>query len=189
MSRMPLQHRRGPFVWLTETISRRMMGQVPEPGLALMHNRRVLMTIMSNESKVARWRTLDDTTKALAVLASAAEIGCSWCLDYGYWASFHSGVDPAKLEAITQWDTAGVYTDDERAVIAYSIAMTRTPLEVTDDMVADLRARFTDAQLVELTAMVALENQRSRINAAFGLSSQGFRDSCELPALRQAQGT
>lgn len=189
MSRIPLEHRPGPFLWLTETISRRTMGRVPEPGLALMHNRRVLTTIMSTESKVARWKTLDDTTKALATLASAAEIGCSWCLDFGYWASFHKDVDPNKLEAITQWETARVYTDDERAVIAYSIAMTRTPLEVSDEMVADLRTRFDDAQLVELTAMIALENQRSRINAAFGLTSQGFKDSCALPTLQQAQGT
>ena len=50
--------------------------------------------------------------------------------------------------------------------------MTQTPPEVTDDMVADLRTRFSDAELIELTAMIALENQRSRTNAALGLGSR-----------------
>jgi alkylhydroperoxidase family enzyme len=62
--------------------------------------------------------------------------------------------------------------------------MTQTPPEVTDDMVADLRTRFTDAEVVELTATIALENQRSRTNTALGLTSQGFRDHCDLATAR-----
>ena len=56
------------------------------------------------------------------------------------------------------------------------------PPAVTDEMVADLRRDLDDAQLVELTMMVAVENVRSRFNSALGLTSQGFRDRCELPA-------
>jgi alkylhydroperoxidase family enzyme len=62
--------------------------------------------------------------------------------------------------------------------------MTQTPPQVTDEMVADLRTRFTDAEVVELTATIALENQRSRTNTALGLTSQGFRDHCDLPSDR-----
>lgn len=180
MSRIPLDHRRGPLLRLTEYVSRRRLGAVPEPALAMLHNRRVLLTTLSNEARVARWKTLDQTTKALATLAAAAELNCSWCLDFGYWASFNAHVDPAKLAAISEWRTAAVYSEGERAVIGYAVAMSRTPVEVTDEMVADLRTRLTDAQLVELTALVAQENQRSRINVAFGLTSQGFKDSCDL---------
>ncbi len=187
MARIPLDHPRTPLVRIAESYSRRRYGQVPEPGLALMHNRRVLTATIANENKVARWNKAGDTVKALATMAAAAEIGCSWCLDFGYWASVHRGVDPAKLRAITGWQTAEVYDDDERAVIAYAVAMTRTPPEVTDEMVADLRTRFRDDELVEITAMVALENSRSRLNAAFGLTSQGFQDSCDLPTRGPAE--
>ncbi|WP_437437935.1 hypothetical protein [Streptomyces olivoreticuli] len=45
-----------------------------------------------------------------------------------------------------------------------------------------LREHLDDAALVELTAMVAVENLRSRTNAALGLTSQGFRDTCEIPS-------
>ena len=60
--------------------------------------------------------------------------------------------------------------------------MSTTPPGVTDGMVAALRRDLGDAALVELTTMVAVENSRSRFNAAMGLTSQGFRDRCELPA-------
>jgi alkylhydroperoxidase family enzyme len=53
---------------------------------------------------------------------------------------------------------------------------------VTDGMVEGLRRSLDDAELVELTMMVAVENVRSRFNSALGLSSQGFTDRCEIPA-------
>jgi hypothetical protein len=60
--------------------------------------------------------------------------------------------------------------------------MTDTPPSVTDEMVARLSAHLSEAELVELTAIVAVENLRSRINSALGLTAQGFKDRCEIPA-------
>jgi alkylhydroperoxidase family enzyme len=184
MSRIPLDHKPTPLLRIAEIYSKRRYGAVLEPGLALLHNRKVLIALIAYENKVARWNTLDTTVKAVATLAAAAEIGCGWCLDFGFWESFHRGVDPVKLREITDWQRSTAYDERERAAIRYAVAMTQTPPEVTDDMVADLRTRFSDAQLVELTAMIAVENQRSRTNAALGLTSQGFRDYCDLPSDR-----
>ena len=47
-------------------------------------------------------------------------------------------------------------------------------------MVEGLRAELDDAALVELTEMISVENLRSRTNAALGLTSQGFKDHCDL---------
>jgi AhpD family alkylhydroperoxidase len=181
MSRIPLDHKPTPLLRIAEIYSKRRYGAVLEPGLALLHNRRVLITLIANENRVARWDALDPTVKAVAALAAAAEIGCGWCLDFGFWESFHRGVNSNKLREITNWQRATVYNERERAAIRYAVAMTQTPPEVTDEMVAELRTRFTDAEVVELTATIALENQRSRTNSALGLTSQGFRDHCNLP--------
>jgi alkylhydroperoxidase family enzyme len=54
--------------------------------------------------------------------------------------------------------------------------MTATPPEVTDEMVAELGRHLSEAQLVELTAIIAVENLRSRINHALGLTAQGIAD-------------
>ena len=181
-ARIPLDPPRTVLYRLAEWWSRRSYGAVLAPGKAIAHHPQVLLTYVRHERSLARWHRLDPTLKALAVMSSAATIGCSWCLDFGFWENSRKGVDPAKLRDVPRWRDSAVYTDLERQVLAYAEAMTTTPLQVTDEMVAALRRELDDAALVELTMMVAVENSRSRFNSALGLTSQGFRDRCELPA-------
>ena len=116
-------------------------------------------------------------------MAAAASIGCAWCMDFGYWeATVNHSVPVAKIRAVPGWRDSEDFTALERLVLGYAEAMTATPPQVTDAMVAGLREYLTEAQLVELTAIVAVENLRSRINSAFGLTAQGFRDRCDLPS-------
>jgi alkylhydroperoxidase family enzyme len=162
--------------------SRRSWGVLADPVAAMGHNPRVLLTDARFETSLKRWNRLDPTLKALAEMAAAVSIGCSWCVDFGYWVSTNGGVDPRKLRDVPHWRDSDVYTDLERQVMAYAEAATATPVQVTDEMVAGLRAHLDDAQLVELTMMIAVENVRSRFNGALGLTSQGFKDRCEIPA-------
>ena len=180
-ARIPLDPPRTPVNRLAGWYSRRTYGSVLDPAAAMGHHPGVLLGSALQEGAVARWRRLDPTLKALAVMSSAVAIGCSWCVDFGHWISTQEGVDPAKLRAVPRWRDSDVFTDLERRVMAYAEAMSAGPPEVTDEMVADLRRDLDDAALVELTMMVAVENSRSRFNAALGLTSQGFRDRCEVP--------
>jgi alkylhydroperoxidase family enzyme len=161
--------------------SRRVYGTELDPALAMGHNSRVLLTNLRSETSLARWKKLDLMLKGLAQAAPAAAIGCSWCMDFGYWVGHEQGIDPAKLRDIPRWRDSDVYTDLERRVLEYAEAMTSTPPAVTDQMVEGLRRDLDDAAVVELTMMIAVENQRSRFNSALGLASQGFKDRCELP--------
>ena len=152
-----------------------------DPLRASFHHRGVLLASLALEAVAGRWKKLPRTLNALAVMAVAREIGCSWCMDFGYWENHHRGVEPRKLHAIGQWRTSEVYTPLERAVLEYAVAATKTPSAVTDEMVERLREDLSDAQVVELAALVSLENYRSRTNAGLGLSSQGFADDCDVP--------
>ena len=62
--------------------------------------------------------------------------------------------------------------------------MSRTPVAVSDALFARLREQFDDAQLVELTHVIALENMRGRFNLALGIGAAGFSDGmvCAVPA-------
>src|SRR5215212_7323278 len=182
MTRIPLDPSRTPLYRLAEWYARRTYGVTPDPLPAMAHNMPVLLTDLRFETSLARWKRLDPTLKALAVMASAVSIGCSWCVDFGYWVSTNGGIDPVKLREVPRWRDSDVYTDLERQVMAYAEAVTATPPAVTDEMVAGLRRELDDAALVELTMMVAVENVRSRFNSSLGLTSQGFKDRCEIPA-------
>lgn len=179
--RIPKAPLTGPYAVIMTRVARRMWGQVPDNAHVLLHHRPVTRAVFGLEQKVARWKALDPHLKAYAEMASAGVIGCSWCLDFGYFLAHTRGLDEAKVREVPRWREADVFTDLERDVMAYAEAMTVTPPEVTDEMVADLDRRLGHAALVELTMIVAIENERSRFNSAMGLASQGFSDVCALP--------
>jgi alkylhydroperoxidase family enzyme len=168
---------------LTTWYARRSYGTQLDPLAAMGHNMPVARADAIFELQLRRWRKLDRRLKDLAVMATAATIGCAWCMDFGYWECVtNHGVPAQKLRAIPHWRDSEVFSELERLVLAYAEAMTATPPQVTDEMVEQLSAHFSEAQLVELTAMVAVENLRSRVNSALGLTAQGFKDRCEIRA-------
>ena len=68
-------------------------------------------------------------------------------------------------------------------MIEYAARMTTTPVEVPDALFVSLRQQFNEAQLVELTAVIAWENYRARFNHALDIEAQGFSEGayCALP--------
>ncbi|WP_246241771.1 carboxymuconolactone decarboxylase family protein [Flexivirga aerilata] len=160
---------------------RKLGGEFPDNGYVYFHNKPVLKAVLSFEGKVDRWSALDPTLKSYAQIASAGVIGCSWCLDFGYFKAHDDGLDLDKVRQVPRWRESDVFSALERRVLEYAEAMSQTPLTVTDEMVAALVDELGAAATVELTQMIALENMRSRFNSAAGLQSQGYSDVCELP--------
>ena len=171
--------------------SRRRFGRVVEPVAAAAHHSGVLVAMGALETAAERgWKRLDIHLRWLAIQAAGMAIGCSWCTDYGYYEGMQQGTDPAKVRAVGQWRSSDVYDECERAVLEFAELETATPARVPDELMDRLHRHFSEAEIVELTAWVALENFRSRFNAALDLRSQGFSDSCALgPAVEEAGAT
>lgn len=179
--RIPKAELNGAYGAVLTRVARRLWGQVPDSAYVLFHHKPLMRAVLGLEQKVGRWKALDPHLKSYAVMASAGVIGCSWCLDFGYFLAREDGLDLTKVREVPRWRQSEAFTALERDVMAYAEAMTLTPPTVTDEMVAHLDEQLGHAALVELTMMIAIENQRSRLNAAMGLASQGFSDVCELP--------
>lgn len=86
--------------------------------------------------------------------------------------------------ALGDYESALVFSAEEIAVLRYADRMTATPVDVSDDVFAAVRAIYDDAQLVELTAALAWENYRARFDHALGVEAEGFSEGafCALPA-------
>ena len=179
-ARVPLEHRGSLLASIMKAFSRRQFGLEAEPMLAMLHQRKVLTAVTRFGMAAQKWDKLDDGLKELANLSVASQIGCSWCMDFGYYMSRSNGMPIEKLEQVITWRESDVYSPLERKVLEYAEAMTTTPPTVTDEMVEALRSDLDDAQLVELTATIAAENLYSRTNSALGLTSQGFKNQCDL---------
>jgi alkylhydroperoxidase family enzyme len=187
--RVPKAELTGLYARALTFYARRVYGQVPDNLYVFWHNRPVLKAVLGFERKVAKLDRLDPHLKSFAQMATAASIGCSWCLDFGYFLAHDEGLDEAKVREVPRWHESDVFTDLERDVMAYAEAATATPPEVTDEMVSALTDRLGAEAVVELTFIVALENERSRFNSAMGLASQGYSDVCELPLARSVAGS
>ncbi len=183
MAHVPLHDEpHGVIPRLARQYTERRFGQMVEPTAAASHHAGVLVAMGSLETAVQRgWKKLDPTLRWLAIQTSAAKIGCSWCIDYGYYEGMNEGIDPAKVRAAAHWRTSDLFDERERVVLEYAEVATGCPAEVSEELAARVRAHLSDAEFVELAAWVALENFRSRFNAGLGLRSQGFSDRCEIP--------
>ena len=171
----------GGLLWLVvRRYSTRRFGKVLAPVAVMAHQPQVLKAYLQYERAATRWRHLDADIKHLGVMMAGAAVGCPWCMDFSWWASEERGVPLEKAQAVPAWREASCFNEVERLVLEYAEAMSATPVSVDGAMTGRLLEHLSEAQLVELTAAVALENLRSRTNRAFGLASQGFSDACRV---------
>ncbi|MDQ4036788.1 MAG: carboxymuconolactone decarboxylase family protein [Actinomycetota bacterium] len=170
--------------------SRMAYGGDLDSALAMSHHPGVfwpwgLMEMVGERRRSVLPEHLDD----LVVFVTAVHLGCSWCIDFGASLWERKCLDPAILREASHWRTSGAFDDDEKAAFGYAETVSGDLSNVTDEMVADLRERFGDAGVVELTYLIALENMRSRFNTSLGMTSQGFSsgEACVIPLLTRAQ--
>lgn len=84
----------------------------------------------------------------------------------------------AKVADLAEWRKSRAFSDFERVALEYAERITYTDQKVDDALFARLKQHFNEAQIVELTAAIALENFRSKFNPSLGIEAQGF---CLLP--------
>ena len=171
-------------------VARRRFGEVPEPFAVAAHHPRLLVANAVHEALLQSGsKKLPASVRELAVFWTARTIGCSWCVDFGSMLQRLDGLDVDRLKDIDNYATSPHFSDDERAAIAYADAMTTDPHTVTDEQVADLRTRFGDDGVIELTYQIGVENMRARMYSALGITEQGFNsgDACRVPWLTEEQ--
>ncbi|WP_346621912.1 carboxymuconolactone decarboxylase family protein [Blastococcus montanus] len=175
---------------LIKTMSRRMLGQVPDAVGVMWHYPALLKDMIRFGRRADSWNRLDRNLASFATMAAAAAVGCSFCLDFHYFMTHHRGLDEAKAREVPRWRESTVFTPLERRVMEYAEGMCRTPLTVTDEMSAALLDELGAPALLELTARVGAMNLTARTNIALGIRSQEFAASCGLPplALRSTDG-
>jgi alkylhydroperoxidase family enzyme len=89
----------------------------------------------------------------------------------------------AQLTGITTYQNSDAFDDRDKAVLDYTVAMTRTPANVSDPLYKRMLGHFSEEQLIELTATIAQENFRARFNRPFKVEAMEFSEGafCPLP--------
>ena len=94
-----------------------------------------------------------------------------------------AGIKEDQLRALPDFENSDAFSAAEKLALRYAVAMTRTPVEVTNELFEALARQFDERQLVELTSGIAWENYRARFNHAFEIEAEGFYRGalCLLP--------
>lgn len=121
---------------------------------------------------------IEPALRALVQVRVSRINGCGFCVDLNSAAALERTVTSEKLAALEDFERSPLYTERERAALAYAEAATDPARHVDDACFARLRARFGEREILELTALVAFQNLSSKFNAALGVPAQGF---CTLP--------
>jgi len=97
--------------------------------------------------------------------------------------SRRKGVTEEQLRDLEDFEASSSFNELEKLVLRYTVAMTQTPVEVSDELFDNLRQHLNPKQMVELTSAIAWESYRSRYNRAFGIEAEGFSTDtiCPLP--------
>jgi len=155
-----------------------------EPIEMYAHAPRLLGAIGVIEQATRELNRVDQRLMDLAELKAATVTGCEYCIDLGSKVARRSGLSDEQLLALPSYRSSPLFSDLEKLVLDYASGMSRTPVDVPDELFNQLRRHFDDSQLVELTHIIALENMRGRFNLALGVGAAGFSEGmvCAVPA-------
>jgi AhpD family alkylhydroperoxidase len=167
----------------TAKLTGRRTERMIEPMELYAHAPRLLLGYGMFEQATAKLHRVPERLKTLAELKAAALTTCEYCVDIGSQIARRAGISDAQLLALPRYRDSDQFTDLERLVLDYAVGMSRTPVEVPDELLAQLHSQFDDAQIVELTNAIAIENMRGRFNLALGIGSAGFSEGmvCSRP--------
>lgn len=83
--------------------------------------------------------------------------------------------------ALADFENSAEFSGPEKLALRYAVAMTATPVAVSDELFEELQTHFDARQLVELTSAIAWENYRARFNHAFGCEAEGYSEGAFCP--------
>jgi alkylhydroperoxidase family enzyme len=175
----------GPMVKLVYRLGPRMMrklagreasiGSGLEPMEIWAHKPKLMSAMGKFNGAIRKPGTLEERIRNLCELKGAAMIGCEYCVDLGSQICRNTGFSDEQLLAIPRYRSSELFNERERVALDYTVAVMRTPVEVTEELFTKVQEHYTTEQIVELTALLTLVNL-DRFNAAFGIGSAGFSE-------------
>ena len=177
--RVPSRPRPPWYVRLILAAQRSKYGRELEPArLWSRMPRAFLMLTLLYRALDRRGSPLDAQLRALVQVRVSQINWCAFCVDLNGAAALERHTARDKLAALTDFERSPLFTERERAALAYAEAVTDPARRVDDALFARLRAQFDEQEALELTALVGFQNLSSKFNAALAVPSQGY---CATP--------
>jgi uncharacterized peroxidase-related enzyme len=164
MSRIkPLPPEAHPDLEDTFETYKRYLGYPPNSVLIMQHRPKLVKALAQMASAV--WDRESEVNlgfKRLVAYMASRTHGCNYSMAHAAEAAHRVGMGDAKLEAVTEYRTSPLFTEAERVALDFAVAAASQPNGVTDALFERMTQHWTDAQIVEITAAVALNGFLNR---------------------------
>ncbi len=179
----PKDHKFPWYVRLFFWNQRRKYGAVLEPARLWGRSPKVFATLALLYGAFDRRASpLEPALRTLVTVRVSQINWCPFCVDINSATALKRGISDAKLTALADYAGSDLYSDRERAALAYAEAVTHSDRQPTTQQFEALRRHFDDDAIIELTGLIGFQNMSSKFNAALGVKPQGFCAIAPQPA-------
>jgi alkylhydroperoxidase family enzyme len=183
MRLQPIENPRQLIAKIAYWMTKRRLGKVMTPMKVVYARVPPLFRLAYEEVKIVDGKLSVDPTVNILVRTWAAMINdCSFCVDIAKAVGIQRRMTLEKFEALPAYRTSPLFSERERAALAYVEEATRAK-RVSDATFAELRRHFNEREIVEITWLNALENYYNLINLPLQIESDGL---CAIAERRAA---
>jgi len=141
---------------------------------ALAHNPALLKSLFAVYEAFAAEPSVDRKLTELGILIVSRVNACQYCVQHHAPLAHGAGLKTTQLQAVQDdaWSDPKLWTAEEWLVVRYAQALAEVPQRVDDKLFADLKTRFSERQIVDLTMRLALCAAWNKFNDALGLDTE-----------------
>lgn len=136
------------------------------------HNANILRGSMILGTAILNRSKLDAKLRELAIVRAGYLCGADYEYQAHRKAARRVGVSDAELEGATQGESATVFSDVQKAVMAYTDALTASPPKMDDTLFQRVRSHLSEAETVELSFTVGYYNMLGRVMVALNVEPE-----------------
>ncbi len=163
------------YARLIFALQRSKYGAALEPARLWARLPRALLFLTLLYRSIDRKRSpIEPGLRALVQVRVSQINWCGFCVDLNGAAALERRVSPEKLAALECFESSPLFSEREKAALAYAEETTDPRRQMGDACFARLRAHFDEQAIVELAALIAFQNMSSKFNAALAVPPQGF---------------
>lgn len=166
------------YPWIARIIlwAQKMKYGAPlEPSLAWGHSPKLLYGLQAFYRALDRSNSpLPRDLKALVSNLISQKNHCAFCTDISLATLNKLQISEEKIFSLKDYLQSNLFNEKERVALAYAEAMTDSTKRVTGELFSTLQRKYSDREIIELTAWIAFQNMSSKFNSALNVSSQGF---------------
>ncbi len=164
-----------PFFWS----QKKKYGAVLQPGLLWARVPKLFAAVAVLYGLLDRNSSpLSPVLRSLVTVRVSQINWCRFCVDINSATLAKRSGSMDKVEQLDRWRESDLFDEQERAILAYTEAMTYSDRQVNEELIERLKDFYDDDAIVELTGLIAFQNLSSKFNAALDVPPQGF---CKLP--------